>query len=274
MPRARNSRFPNVREVSPYHVHWRSITTYTATYKNGKKGKGKKVVIIRTINKPPPPQKELQLAGDALRLFTRTKLTKSKRKAIVIMATTKTKKSSKKSKTREKPVEDETLEELTDLEEIEEEDEETTDDDETTTDSTDDEDSDDEDSDDDEDDDEEVAPPPKSKKKKKKSSRAKDNGKVGTQEIAEAAGVDSRTLRMVLRKHEVEKDPESGRYEWESLEHKTVKQILKWIAKGEAKDIKQESLDKLKEKKAKKEGTKVKKKNKKKKKETEEEDDE
>ena len=76
---------------------------------------------------------------------------------------------------------------------------------------------------------------------------------IGTAEIAEAAGVDSRTLRMVLRKHSVAKDEETGRYEWPSLNHKQVKQILKWIKAGEADNIKQDAFNKLKERKAAKE---------------------
>jgi hypothetical protein len=76
------------------------------------------------------------------------------------------------------------------------------------------------------------------------------DGKVGTREIAEAAGLEgtsgTRTLRMVLRKHAVEKDPETGRYEWDSLKDPTVKKILKWIAEGEAETVKQEGLDRLK----------------------------
>jgi hypothetical protein len=55
---------------------------------------------------------------------------------------------------------------------------------------------------------------------------------------------------MVLRKHNVEKDAETGRYEWSSMNHKTVKQILRWIEKGEHNDIKKDSLDRLKAKKA------------------------
>lgn len=253
-------------------MHWKSIITYTATYKAGKKGKGKATLIVRTINKPPPPEREFRLASSDPKPFKRTRLTKSTRKAIIIMATGKTKDkkgSTKKGKTREKPVEDETLEELTDLEDVEElaedEDEETTD---TSTDDS-------EDTDDD-DDDEEVEKPKKNKKgkKNKKTTRAAGNGKVGTQEIAAEAGCDSRTLRMVLRKHAVEKDPETGRYEWASLEDKTVKQILKWIKAGEAKDIKKESLDKLKEKKAAEGGKKKKNKKDKKKKKEEADDDE
>lgn len=254
-------------------MHWKSIITYTATYKAGKKGKGKATLIVRTINKPPPPEREFRLASSDPKPFKRTRLTKSTRKAIIIMATGKTKDkkgSTKKGKTREKPVEDETLEELTDLEDVEElaedEDEETTD---TSTDDS-------EDTDDD-DDDEEVEKPKskkdkKGKKKKGKTSRAKANGKVGSQEVAEAGGVDARTLRMVLRKHSIEKDEESNRYEWDSLEHPTVKKILKLIKEGAAKDVKKEGLDKLKAKKAAEKGEKKGKKGKKDKKKKKEED--
>lgn len=105
-------------------------------------------------------------------------------------------------------------------------------------------------------DDEDEEPAPKKGKKGKASttstpsrSRTTD-GKVGTREIAEKAGVSGRVLRMVLRKHEVEKDSETGRYEWDSMKDKEVKQILKWIEDGEAANIQKEALDKLKAKKA------------------------
>lgn len=261
-------------------MHWKSIITYTATYKAGKKGKGKATLIVRTINKPPPLQREFRLASTEPKLFTRIKLTKSTRKAIIIMAT-----KTKGKKSRDKTVEDETLEELTDLEDVEEleEDEDETVEEETPkkkgkkksskkaeAESDDDED---EDEDTDDDDDEEVEKPKKNKKSKGKTTRAKANGKIGTQELAEHCGVDSRTLRMVLRKHSIDKDPETGRYEWSSLDHADVKKVKKLIDKGEAKNIKKESLDKLKEKKAA-EGGKKKKNKKNKKKKAEADDDE
>jgi hypothetical protein len=78
-------------------------------------------------------------------------------------------------------------------------------------------------------------------------SRAAANGKVGTAEIAAAGGTDARTLRMVLRKHEVEKNEETGRYEWGSMKDPAVKKILKLLKDGAAEEIKTEALNKLKE---------------------------
>lgn len=91
----------------------------------------------------------------------------------------------------------------------------------------------------------------KGKSEESKPSRSHTtDGKVGTREIAEAAGLEgtsgTRALRMVLRKHSVDKDPETGRYEWDSLKDPTVKKILKWIAEGEAEAVKKEGLDRLK----------------------------
>jgi hypothetical protein len=58
-------------------------------------------------------------------------------------------------------------------------------------------------------------------------SRAAANGKIGTAEIAAKGNTDARTLRMVLRKLQVQKSPESNRYEWDDWNDKTVKKILK-----------------------------------------------
>lgn len=111
----------------------------------------------------------------------------------------------------------------------------------------------DDDTEDEDDEDEEPAPKKGKKGKTPASTPSRSrttDGKVGTREIAEKAGVSGRVLRMVLRKHEVEKDSETGRYEWDSMKDKEVKQILKWIEDGEAANIQKEALDKLKAKKA------------------------
>lgn len=128
--------------------------------------------------------------------------------------------------------------------------------------------------------------PAKGKKKGKKDDAPKQSrsrttdGKVGTREIADAAGLEgtagARTLRMVLRKHNIPKDEETGRYEWDSLEDKTVKKILKLINEGEADKVKKEGLDRLKEQQAAKRAEKKAKKDKKgkKNKKSSDEDDE
>lgn len=184
----------------------------------------------------------------------------------------------KGKKKKEEELDEEELEELEDLEDLddlEDEDEDVEDDDsdededsdeededeEEDDEDEDDEDEEDEDEDDDEEDDEEEeeAPAPKkskkskSKKGKKGKSRASANNKIGVPEVAEAAGTDGRTLRMVLRKHGVEKDEETNRYEWSSLKHPEVKKIIKWVKeRGEGRKVKEESLKNLKNRKTKK----------------------
>lgn len=225
-------------------------------------------------------------------------------KDLIYMAKTKKKKGGKEKLSEEELEELEELEDLDDLEDedADDEDEESTDDDEDEDEDEDEDDDDEEEDDEDEDDEddededeeddevedddeEEEEEKPKKKKssksstKKKKGkskSRAKANDKIGVQEVAEAAGTDGRTLRMVLRKHGIEKDDDSGRYEWSSLSHPEVKKIIKLVKeRGEGRKVKQESLDNLKKKtkKTKSSGTTTKKKKGKKKKAAPVEDD-
>ena len=206
-------------------------------------------------------------------------------KEIVLVAKTKKGKKKKEDElTKEELAELEELEDLDDLEDDDEDDEDEVDDDDTDDedddddsddededddDSEDDDDDDDEDEDDDDDEDEdedeeddddadddedeedEGEEPPAKKSKKSKSkkgkSRASADGKVGTQEVADACGIDGRTLRMVLRKHAIPKDPDTNRYEWSSLKHPEVRKIVKLVKeRGEGRKVKQESLDNLK----------------------------
>lgn len=102
---------------------------------------------------------------------------------------------------------EEELEDLEDLEDLEvEEDEEDTEEDE-------DEDTEDDDT---EEDDEEDAPAPKKAKKAKKP-RKRDDGKIGSAELAAALDTSGRELRVMLRQKEVEK-ADTGRYEWDSVD--------------------------------------------------------
>jgi hypothetical protein len=78
-------------------------------------------------------------------------------------------------------------------------------------------------------------------------SRAAANGKIGSAEIAAKGKTDARTLRMVLRKHEIAKDADTNRYEWDSWDDPTVKKILKLLKSGEADNVKQEGLQRLKD---------------------------
>ena len=57
---------------------------------------------------------------------------------------------------------------------------------------------------------------------------------------------------MLLRKHAVPTDPDSGRYQWKSLTSPQVVKIGKLIKAGEHKKAQREGLDKLKASKSKK----------------------
>lgn len=200
------------------------MRTWTGVYEDRKKNQ----ITVKSVQRP-PKVRSFRVAGGKRR-FKLVTLKTTLREVIIV---------AKGTKTRKKAVEED-VEEIESLEDLEDDDVEDEDEPEAVED------------DEDEDEDE---PAPKSKKGKAKAAaakttRAKSNGRVGSAEIAEAAGVDARTLRMVLRKHSVEKDEESGRYEWDSLKDPEVKKILKWIKAGEADDIKKESLDRLKAKKA------------------------
>jgi len=114
-----------------------------------------------------------------------------------------------------------------------------------------------EDEDEDEDDEEEEAPKKRTRSKKstastksssKKSSTKEKTGAagrttkevtggVGTSELAEAASeiadleITGRDVRVYLRKNEIEKDEEHGRYYWPSAKNKTFVKLAKAIAK-------------------------------------------
>jgi hypothetical protein len=251
VPRARS---PTYRETARRHIHWVTLKTYRGLYRS-KKGDE---VTVKMLSRPPATR--VFRAATGRRKYKLVAL-HSKITEVIYVA--------KGTKNRKKSV-DQEAEELAALEELEDDDEEEPE-------------LEDEDSEDDEDEsDDEDEPAPKKGKKAPKSapkeSRAKADGQIGTAELAAHAGVDSRTLRMVLRKHKVEKDEESGQYRWKSLKDKEVVKILKLLKSGEAEKIKKESLDALKErqaeKKAGKEAGKKGKKSKKAKKVEEDEDDE
>lgn len=228
------------------------MTGYVSLYQS----KGGQKLVVKTLEEPPETRRFKVQGGT--KKFKRVKCKQHKVEVIIVA---KTAKKSKKNTT----VTDDEIDELETVDDLEEElDEDLEDDedeDEDEEDEDEDEDEEDDEDEDDEDEDEEEEEPKskkKGKKSKSKSTRAAQNGKVGTGEVAEHCGVDSRTLRMVLRKHEIPKDEESGRYEWKSLTSPTVKKIKKLIDKGEADAIKSESLQKLKDKKAAEKDAKVK----------------
>jgi hypothetical protein len=89
--------------------------------------------------------------------------------------------------------------------------------------------------------------PKRTRKPRKKAStkkvKAEQDG-VGTAEVAAAAGIEPRQLRMYLRAQGIE--PVEGRYNWPSLESKPVKQILAAINKGAVDKLNKEKIADLK----------------------------
>jgi hypothetical protein len=239
---------------------------YVALYKDRRGNK----ITVKSLSFP-PEERMFKVAG-GLRKFRRIKYKQTLQEVIIVARSTKAKPkaaakgSSRRKKQEEVVVTDDEIDELESVDELEDdedldddedvdeedEDEEEEDEDEDEPDDEEDEDEDDED----EDDEEDEAPPKRAKKPRQ--TRAAAEGMIGSNEIAERAGVDARTLRMVLRKHSVAKDPETRRYQWKSWNDKTVKNILKWLKAGEADEIKKESLDKLKETQAAKKAAKAK----------------
>lgn len=197
---------------------------------------------------PPPDTRKFKVAG-GIRKYKRVAFKEQLQEVIIVAKATKTKKNAKSNE-----VTDDEIDELEGLEDLDEELEEAEDEDE-----------DEEESDDEDDDDEEEEAPKKGKGKKAsskpKQSQAAKAGFVGTSELAEDLGIDSRSLRMVLRKlREKDEgfapDSESGRYQWKSLNDPQVKNIKKAIKDGLHTQIKNESLQKLKDKKAAEKGAK------------------
>lgn len=224
---------------------------YVALYKSKRGDK----IIVRSVTYPPETRK-FKVAG-GLRVFRRVKFKQSLQEVIIVARATKkpAKKApakkrgaSRRKKQEEVEVTDDEIDELESVDELDEDEDddlEEEDDDLDEDEEDEDDEPEDEDEDEDDEDDEEDEEPPK-RAKKPRQSRAAADGLIGTNEIAEKAGVDSRTLRMVLRKHKVAKDPETRRYQWPSWKNKTVVKILKWLEEGEADDVKTESLEKLK----------------------------
>lgn len=103
------------------------------------------------------------------------------------------------------------------------------------------------------DDDPTVKPAKKGRKTRSKKSgavktrKAKGEGGIGTNELAEAAGVDPRALRVLLRA-EFPRE-EGGRYNWKSLNDPEAKAIIKRVRSGAVKEAQTEKLSKLKNRK-------------------------
>lgn len=226
------------------HVVWKTWPVYIALYKDRKGNK----VVVKAIGEPEEVRKFKVHGG--VRNFKLVKYKRSLQEVPIVARATK--KPARKNKST--VVTDDEIDELESVDELEEDEDleddeldEDEEDEEEDEDEDDDEPEDEEDEDDEEDDDEEEDEAPPKRASKPRKSRAAADGMIGTNEIAKKAGVDSRTLRMVLRKHKVPKDAETRRYQWKSWNDKTVKKILKWLEAGEADDVKTESLNKLKE---------------------------
>jgi hypothetical protein len=85
----------------------------------------------------------------------------------------------------------------------------------------------------------------KTRKKKATTKRVKaEQDGVGTSEVAAAAGIEPRQLRMYLRAQGIE--PTEGRYNWPSLESREVKSILNAINKGAVDKLNKEKIADLK----------------------------
>lgn len=219
------------------------MTGYTALYKS----KGGHRILVKTLT-PQPDVRKFRVPG-GIRTFKKVKEKQQLQEIIIMAKAAKAKKGKKNTDVTDDELEElETIEDIDDLEDLEEEDEVDEDEDE-------DEDEPEDEADDDDDEDEEEEVVAEKPKKKKKASQASKNGFVGTQEVAEYCGVNSRELRMVLRSLRKKDDTfvpdeETGRYQWKSLKDPQIKKIKKAIDAGAAKEIRDEALQKLKDKKA------------------------
>ena len=84
----------------------------------------------------------------------------------------------------------------------------------------------------------------------KKSTTKKVVEGISTREVADAAGIEPRQLRMFLRASGYQpKEDREGRYHWKSLNDPEVKEILKKIKAGEVDKLNKEKIASLKGKK-------------------------
>jgi hypothetical protein len=223
------------------------MRTYRAVYRasNGNE------IVIKSLRRPPPKRTFRTAAGR--RKHSLVKLQTSMREVIIVART----------KNRRKAVEQDELEEIEALEELEDledlEDEEEVEDEEDVEEEDEDEEEEDEEEDDEEepedeeeeDDEEEEEEAPRARRKKAapkktvKQSREAADGRVGTQEVADHFNIDSRQLRILLRRNNVPTDPDSGRYSWKSLKDPRVVKIGKLIKSGAAKAAQKEQLEKV-----------------------------
>jgi hypothetical protein len=87
-----------------------------------------------------------------------------------------------------------------------------------------------------------------------KARKVKGEGGIGTKELAEAAGTDARSLRVLLRA-EFPRE-EGGHYNWKSVNDPEAKAIIKRVRSGAVKEAQTEKLAELKTRKSTKKSTK------------------
>lgn len=217
------------RDTALIHYEWRQLWVWITTYRLGG---NKRAVDIKVFSLRRPTRRRTFRTSRGPRTFVAIQCKRQQRGFIVARRNVRTRAKAKTKTKDEEPedddddLEDEALEEeIKDLEDLEDL----------------------EDVEDDEDEDDE----PVAKRKRKTKSRAAKEGMIGTAELAELCDIDPRSLRMVLRKfrgqHGIEIDPESGRWQWPSVNDPVVRKIKKLIDQGEATKIKSEALTKLKE---------------------------
>jgi hypothetical protein len=234
------------------------MRTYRAVYRSPTGNE----IVIKSLRRPPKSKSFRTAVGT--RKHSLVKLQSSLREVIIVASTKNRKRAVEQEELEEsEAIEDleAEIEELEDFEEEEEvEEEEDEDEEEEPEDEVEDEEEEDEEEDEDEEEEEEAPRRAARTRKgtstkakstpKKTQSRAAADGKVGSAEVAEHFGIDSRSLRMLLRKNNIPVDPDSNRYEWRSLTSPQVVKIGKLISAGEHKKIQRESLDKMRAKKA------------------------
>jgi hypothetical protein len=246
--------YPKPKVTAPVHINWKVMRTYRAVYRspNGNE------IVIRGLTRPPTKRSFRTAAG--LRKHRLVKLQSSQREVIIVAST----KNRKKAVEQDELEEIEALEELEDLEDLEDEEEledEVEEDEEEEEEEPEDEVEDDELEEDEEDEEEEEAPRPKARTRKGTTAKAKTkttrrsssakpgnsreaaDGRVGTPEVAAHFNVDSRQLRVLLRRHDISPNADSGRYSWKSLNSPEVVKIGKLIKSGAHKEAQREAID-------------------------------
>jgi hypothetical protein len=229
------------------------MRTYRAVYRSPTGNE----IVIKSLKRPPKVRSFRTAVGN--RKHSLVKLQSTLREVIIVASTKNRKRAVEQDELEESEAIDDLeseIEELEDLEDEEIEEDEGEEESEEPEDEVEDEAE--EDEEEEEEEEEEEAPRraartrkgTTTKAKSTTKSRASADGMVGTSDVAEHFGIDSRSLRMLLRKNEIPVDPDSNRYQWKSLTSPQVVRIGKLISAGEHKKAQREQLDKVRAKKA------------------------